>query len=271
MENSQRKGKEDFDKLVLANSKFVAQQNETNEQLANLTRQQEMSENNIKTFANQMTVLATHITNLGKKQESDSKSIMETMKSFSTQLFEMNEKINNMNNNNNNNSLSSTFPPYPQLMSQHHQHSEMLLRAQYSHGPGPGCPPPLSTLGINYNPVQVPVSSQLHPANTSSPPQTQAPTNNPDQAFVSPQKNTANPSDKSHAMDTEETNRKRGEGSSNTPPNTKKINSNPHIVQDKLKQTLELQKQEEESLSAQTQTGDDIDPPGTQPVEGLGL
>ena len=69
-------------------------------------------------------------------------------------------------------------------------------------------------------------------------------------------------------MDTEENNRKRGGGSPNTPPDTKKINSNPHIVQDKLKQTLELQRQEEESLSAQTQTEDDIDPPGTQPVEG---
>lgn len=110
LEKPQRKGKEDFYKIIAANAKFVVQQNETNTQLENLTRQQEMSETNITNFQQQMSVLATSITNIGKKQDSDNKTIMETMKSFSTQLLEMKAEIANINNNS---SLSSTFPPYP--------------------------------------------------------------------------------------------------------------------------------------------------------------
>ena len=151
-----------------------------------------------------------------------------------------------------------SIPQYPQLISQQSQQNEILQRAQYSQSPGASYPPSTSTLGINYHPAPTSKVTQTSPARTFSLQQNfhqsmdSETMTTQDQAFLSPTKTPANPSDISlKAMDTGEKNRKRTVGSPNTLPDNKKINSNPHIVQDKINRkiqsSLESQRQEEGS------------------------
>ena len=267
--NSLKEGKEDLDKLILANSKVVAQQNETNTQLSNLAQQQKMSETSMSTFRDQMSILATSITNIGGKQEDDSKGIMNMMQMFTTQLSDMSTQFTEFKTElahiKNNNSLPPNLFPYPQLMPPHLQPTAMMMRAHYEQGQG--IPPHPSTLGNKNTPSNLIEVSQPRLDGTPSTPKNTEPTL-PDQAFTSPIKTPENPSVNSKEMDTEDKNRKRTGGSPNTPPDNKKINSNPHMVQDKIKKNLEFQRQEEELLLAQSQIDEAPDPPGTQPVEG---
>ena len=127
-ENSQKKGKKNYEKLVLANNKFITQQIEINMQVANLSRHKEKAVTDMNSFQTQLSVLATSISNIEQRQASSIKSMIEMMIHFSQQLDKFQTDIAN---NKNNNSLPPNLFPYPQLMPPHLQPTAMMMRAHY--------------------------------------------------------------------------------------------------------------------------------------------
>ena len=118
-----------------------------------------MSETNMTTFQDQMSVFANSITNIGEKQENDNKGIMDMMKIFTTQLTDIKTQFTDIQTElaciKNNNSLPSNLFTYLQLVSPHQsQPTAMMMRAQYEQGPG--FPPHPSTLDNKNIPENLP-------------------------------------------------------------------------------------------------------------------